>query len=254
MGTNNNLDKAMEDNPSVIECQHIARLASVRWCQCICTHSAAWRVLLCPVRSMLAGGGGLRPQQRPHGDPARPHNPWTRGDILSRRIFFQIKTRFTTSRITHKDHLCDSRMSLDFELCPDHYGPALVMVVSGVWSVESLPQRPLRPEEAGPAPVPVTSLCSVLPLCSPSPSVSRGHQEDMVRTQRPGHQISISKVTTQSSIIHGQHLRHASLVSRITDIMTHHHLCPLCPFPFFNVHFVGKRENTMIFEEKFFRA
>ena len=48
----------MEDNPSVIECQHIARLASVRWCQCICTHSAAWRVLLCPVRSMLAGGEG----------------------------------------------------------------------------------------------------------------------------------------------------------------------------------------------------
>ena len=58
----------------------------------------------------------------------------------------------------------------------------LVMVVSGVWSVESLPQRPLRPEEAGPAPVPVTSLCSVLPPSSPSPSVTTGHQEDMVRT------------------------------------------------------------------------
>ena len=135
------------------------------------------------------------------------------------------------------------------------YDPTLVMVVSGVWSVESLPQRPLRPEEAGPAPVPVTSLCSVLPPSSPSPSVTTGHQEDMVRTWS-GHQISISKVTTQSSIIHSQHLRHASLMSRISGqglLMTHHHLCPR-PFPFFNVHFVGKRENTMIFEEKFFRA
>ena len=50
----NNLDKAMADNPSVIECQHIA-WCPVWWCQCICTHSVAWRVLLCPVWSMLGG-------------------------------------------------------------------------------------------------------------------------------------------------------------------------------------------------------
>ena len=51
----NNLDKAMaNNNPSVIECQHIA-WCPVWWCQCICTHSVAWRVLLCPVWSMLGG-------------------------------------------------------------------------------------------------------------------------------------------------------------------------------------------------------
>ena len=76
----NNLDKAMEDNPSVIECQHIAWLvaSSVGWCQCICTHSVAWRVSSCVQCGPCWLGeeeGGLRPQQRPHGDPARPHNP-----------------------------------------------------------------------------------------------------------------------------------------------------------------------------------
>ena len=177
----------MEDNPSVIECQHIARLASVRWCQCICTHSAAWRVLLCPVRSMLAGGGGLRPQQRPHADPARPHNPWSRGDILSRRIFIQIKTRFTTSCFTHMDHLCDIRMSLDIELCPEHW----LWPHTGdgsEWSVECGVSPPEAAEarggraSPGPCDQSLLSPPSLLTITISHHRTPGGHGQDMVRT------------------------------------------------------------------------
>ena len=123
------------------------------------------------------------------------------------------------------------------------------------WSVECGVSPPEAAEarggraSPGPCDQSLLSPPSLLTITISHHRTPGGHGQDMVRTSDQHQQGN-----TQSSIIHSQHLRHARLMSRITGqglLMTHHHLCPR-PFPFFNVHFVGKRENTMIFEEKFF--
>ena len=141
-------------------------------------------------------------------------------------------------------------MSLDALLCTDHcgYGPALVvMVVSGVWSLSS--PRGRGGWCGGRARLPVTSLQS--PLSPPSlTTITISHH----RTPGPGGRQDRTRTSDQhqqgnNSVINytqpGQHLRHASSMSRITGqgLMTHHHQTNYVLFPFFNVHFMGEQDD-----------
>ena len=206
----NNLDKAMADNPSVIECQHIA-WCPVWWCQCICTHSVAWRVLLCPVWSML--GGRTEATAEAAQWPCPASQPLVTGWYSS--IFSIIQNKVGQKKNGHgvRIMLCHTRFSLEFVLCADgEYVPTVGPSDGSEWCVESLPP-PEAAEASGGRVSPRPWLCDqspVLPLCSGSThplsssrlaSVTIGHQDSEDTGPAPSHQQG-NNSESSSSIIH----------------------------------------------------
>lgn len=197
----NNLDKAMEDNPSVIECQHIA------WCP-VCDGVSVFVHTLWPGLSpcvqcgpcWLGGRGEAEATAEAAWWPSPASQPLDTGRYSVTENFLSNQNTIHHIMHAHIRIICVTAECLWILSCV--LSPDYMYSRGGDGSVECgvspSPRGRGGQRRPGPPPVPaVTSLCSVLPLSSPSPSVSSGHgdQEDAVRTSGPGTIRSISKVT-----------------------------------------------------------